>query len=342
MRLLIFGVGISVLVGIALSVLSPANRELAGASQTVQQNVSRPNRKVPVPWKLHQPIAPLQAKIETLASQDPKLTPGVFLLDLDTGDYVDVNGDVSFAAASTIKVPVLVAFFQAVDAGEIRLDEELELKQTHITGGSGELQGDAPGTKYPALEVATKMIAISDNTATNILIDRLGGLEGLNQRFQSWGLTGTVFHNSLADLAGTNQTTPKDLAKLMALVDKGELISLRSRDRVLYIMRQTVTRSLLPQGLGQGALIANKTGTLGEMVGDMGLIDMPNGKRYIASVLVARPRNNAKAQDLIRQISKTSYQHLNQPVTPAKSAAAAAKPAKSAKSEAADQKSQPN
>ena len=334
MRLLIFGIGISVIVGIVLSVLSPANREFAGASQTVQQNARRSRiAKVPAPWKLQEPIAPLQTEISTLAAQDTKLKPGVFLIDLDTNNYVDVNADRIFAAASTIKVPVLVAFFQAVDAGKIRLDEELVLKQEHITGGSGELQGYKPGSKYPALEVATKMIVISDNTATNMLIDRLGGLAPLNQEFQAWGLAHTVLNNPLADLEGTNTTTPKDLSKLLALIDKGELISLRSRDRLLHIMRQTKTRSLLPSGLGKAAVMANKTGTLGAMVGDMGLVDMPNGKRYITAVLVERPRNNSKAQELIRQISKTTYQYLAKPAPTPESTSAEKSPKKTTSSQ---------
>ncbi|MFM8004484.1 MAG: serine hydrolase, partial [Dolichospermum sp.] len=97
------------------------------------------------------------------------LTPGVFLLDLDNGAYVDINGNRSFSAASTIKIPILMAFFQDVDAGKIRLDEMLTLEKEMIVGGSGNIQYQAPGSKYTAVDLATKMITISDNTATNML-----------------------------------------------------------------------------------------------------------------------------------------------------------------------------
>ncbi|HEY9844985.1 MAG TPA: serine hydrolase, partial [Candidatus Caenarcaniphilales bacterium] len=105
-----------------------------------------------------------------------------------------------------------------------------------------------------------------------------------------------------------------DLTKLMTLVGHGDLLSLRSRDRLLAIMRQTVTNTLLPQGLGAGATIAHKTGDIGSAVGDTGLIDMPNGQRYVATVIVKRPHNDPRAQELIRQISRLLYYHQSQPL----------------------------
>jgi beta-lactamase class A len=90
-------------------------------------------------------------------------------------------------------------------------------------------------------------------------------------------------------------------------------MSLRSRDRLLEIMRQTKTRTLLPRGLGAGATIAHKTGDIGSMVGDVGLIDLPNGRRYIGVAMVKRPYNDNRAQELIRQISRAAYQQFNKP-----------------------------
>jgi beta-lactamase class A len=155
------------------------------------------------------------------------------------------------------------------------------------------------------------MITISDNTATNLLIERLGGAAALNQRFQNWGLTVTEIRNLLPDLSGTNTTSPKDLGHLMALVNQGDLVSLKSRDRLLDIMRRTVTATLLPRGLGEGATIAHKTGDIGSLVGDVGLVDMPSGKRYIAVAMVKRPHNDGQAKELIRQISKAAYKQFS-------------------------------
>lgn len=316
MRLLIVGVGISAIAGTILSALDPTTRIMPEGAQvsTMQTTLGEQatNAAVPVTaLKLSQEIMPLKSVVQQMVAKNNKLLPGVFFVDLETGAYLDWNGDLTFAAASMIKFPILVAFFQDVDDKKIRLDEELTLKKELIGGGAGNMQYKPVGTKFTALEVATKMITISDNTATNMLIERLGGAAALNQRFQNWGLTVTEIRNPLPDLSGTNTTTPKELANLMAAIQQGDLISSKSRDRVLDIMRRTVTNTLLPRGLGKGATIAHKTGDIGSLVGDVGLVDMPSGKRYVAVAMVKRPHNNAQAKELIRQISHAAYRQFS-------------------------------
>jgi len=318
LRLLILGVGIGALAGTLLSIFDPTNR-VTGLSpqvgvQRAQQKLAISGAEHESGLKLSQEIVPLKTALQQLAAKNAGLVPGVFFVEPNTGAYVELNGTSTFASASMIKFPVLVAFFQDVDAGKIRLDEMLTLNQQMIGGGSGDMQYQHLGTKFTALETATKMITISDNTATNMLIARLGGAAALNQRFQSWGLTATEIRNSLPDLLGTNTTSPRDLANLMALVNQGDLISLRARDRLLDIMRHTTIDTLLPRGLGQGTKIAHKTGDIGSLVGDVGLVDTPSGKRYIAVAMVKRPHNDSRAQELIRQISRATYQVFNQPV----------------------------
>lgn len=92
-------------------------------------------------------------------------------------------------------------------------------------------------------------------------------------------------------------------------------MSIKSRDRVLDIMRRVENDSLLPKGLGEGAAISHKTGTIGTMLADVGLVDTATGRRYVAAVLVKRPRDDQGAYLLIQQISKLSYQAFNQQTT---------------------------
>ncbi|MEH1942772.1 MAG: serine hydrolase [Nostoc sp.] len=326
-RLLIVGVGMGAIVGTVLSVLDPANRISTTSAPQSNSNVANVGRSQPQPTQtppaaasslyLSQEITSLKNAVQNLAATNPNLTPGVFLVDLDTGNYVDVNGSTSFPAASTIKVPILIAFFQDVDAGKIRLDEMLTMQQDMMAGGSGNLQYKPAGTQYTALDVATQMITISDNTATNMLIARLGGMEALNQRFRNWGLTITTIRNNLPDLQGTNTTSPRELGNLMAIVSQGNLVSMPSRDLMLDILRRTQKDTLLPSGLGTGARIYHKTGDIGTMLADAGLIVVPTGKRYIASVMVQRPQNDPRAEKLISSISRAAYQELSQnAVTP--------------------------
>jgi beta-lactamase class A len=320
LRLLIVGVGIGAIVGTLLSVLDPANRISKTAAPSSGTNVtqSNPNNQASASGLyLSQEIIPLKTTVQNLATPYPNLIPGVFMVDLDTGAYVDINSNASFPAASTIKIPILIAFFQDVDAGKIRLDEMLTLQKEMIAEGSGSLRTQAVGSQYTALDIATKMITISDNTATNMLITRLGGQEVLNERFRSWGLATTMIRNPLPDLKGTNTTSPKELVDLIAKVNQGNLVSMRSRDLMLDIMRRTERDNLLPSGLGQGARAYHKTGDIGTMLGDAGLIDIPTGKRYIAAVMVQRPNNDPSAEKLISSISSAAYQHFSQTtVTP--------------------------
>jgi len=98
----------------------------------------------------------------------------------------------------------------------------------------------------------------------------------------------------------------------MACVNQGYLVAMRSRDRMLDIMRHTGTDTLLPRGLGEGATIAHKTGDIGSLIGDVGLIDMPNGKRYVIATLVKRAFNDEQGAELIRQVSRVTYNSLSQ------------------------------
>jgi len=315
LRLLILGVGIGAIAGGLFSVLDPTSRITSAYSVTVEKTQQEPANTAVVhesALKLSHELMQLKTGLQQLAAKNAGLMPGILFVDLDTGAYVDVNGSSTFAAASMIKFPVFVAFLQDVDAGKISLNEMLTLKPEMIGGGSGSMQYQPLGTKFSALETATKMITISDNTATNMLIARMGGAAALNQRFQNWGLNVTQLRNALPDLSGTNTTSPRDLANLMALVNHGDLISLTSHDRFLDIMRRTEIDTLLPRGLGQGARIAHKTGDIGTLVGDVGLVDLPSGKRYIAVAMVKRPHNDSRAQELIRQISRAVYQQFNQ------------------------------
>ncbi|MBR8833375.1 MAG: serine hydrolase [Stigonema ocellatum SAG 48.90 = DSM 106950] len=314
LRLLIVGVGIGAIVGTLLSVLDPATRIATSGSPsntTVEQAQPQPTPNTGSSLFLSQENISLKTAMQNLLVSTPNLTPGVFFVDLDSGAYVDINASSTFAAASTIKLPVIIAFFQDVDAGKIRLDETLTLRREMVVGGSGDMQYKRVGTQFSLLDVATKMITISDNTAANMLIDRLGGMEVLNQRFQSWGLTNTAIRNHLPDLQGTNSTSPKDLGSLMAMVIKGNVLSMPSRDRLLDIMRHTVRNQLLPSGLGGGATIAHKTGDISTMLADAGLVDMPTGKRYIISVMVQRPNNDPRAERLISSISRAAYQQFS-------------------------------
>jgi beta-lactamase class A len=318
-RLLILGVGVGAIAGTILSVWNPAMHPSTASTQPVHSATmasslgSGQSRSTAATLMAQgKELTGLTPKVAALTQGLSDLVPGVFLVDLDTGDYFTVNGASSFSAASIIKVPILIALLQEVDEGRIHLHDKLTLQQADIGEGSGDMQFSPVGTEFTVLQTITDMIVISDNTATNLIIRRLGGVEQLNQRFRSWGLQQTAIRHLLPDLEGTNTTSPKEMSELMVRLSQGELLSMKSRDRALDIMRRTVTDSLLPSSLREGASISHKTGDIGSLVGDTGIIDMPNGKRYAITAMVKRPHNDARAQELIRQVSASIYDYFDQ------------------------------
>lgn len=310
LRFSILGVGLGAIAGTVLTVVDPSKLPLHPKPTATNSLTPKLVTPKPTTLVLNENLSSLNQKLQALTVKYPKLQAGALFIDLDNGAYANFRGDTIFAAASTIKIPILVAFFEDVDAGKIRLDETLVATKDVLASGSGDMQYLGLNKTYTALETATKMNVISDNTATNMLIKRMGGKKALNQRFQAWGLTRTVINNPLPDLEGTNTTSPRDLVTILGKVNQGELLSLRSRDRLLNIMQETRTRTLLPQGIEKSADIAHKTGDIGSMLADAGIIDMPNGKRYLGAVMVKRPHNDSNARTLIQQISRTAYQHF--------------------------------
>ena len=312
-------IGLSTIFGSLVSMAASFQTPPENSNKTAKVRVNKQNKakldSLLATASLGKEIGALKSSLEKLAEEYPDLKPELFIVDLDTKGFVSINGKTAVSSASTIKLPVLVAFFQDVDRGIIKLEEKLVVSKDVIAGGSGNMQHEPPGTRFSALETADRMMTISDNTATNMLIKRMGGMEQLNQRFSTMGLTATKLRNPLPDLKGTNTTSSADLGNLLVKIDRGQLISLRSRDRLLYIMRNIVKDTLLPQGLEPEAIIAHKTGDIKSVLGDVGIVDMPNGKRYIASFLIKRPDNSPKAKELIQKASRTTYQYFKNPQT---------------------------
>jgi beta-lactamase class A len=304
-RLMIWGLGASAIVGTVIAVVNPPKQIIAKkAPPLIAPRQIDQLKLTKLSPKLNQQ---LQAKI---LPQQKKLDSSYIFVEINSGEYADLGADRVLPAASTIKLPILIALFQDIDAGKINLTEKLTINDRSIAGGSGDLRNQKPGSQVNVLTVATKMMTISDNTATNLLIDRLGGKAILNQRFRTWGLKVTTINQPLPDLAGTNTTTATELARSILAVQRGKIVSDASRLQILGMMSHTHRNTMLPQGLGTGAKIAHKTGDIGALVADVGSIELPSGKNYLAAVLVKRPHNDPAGPELIRQMSKIVYDYF--------------------------------
>ena len=262
-----------------------------------------------------EPIAPATEQFDTedqvknLAISKP-LRVGVFAIEPKTGRYVDIASKEAFASASIIKLPILVSLLQAIDLQALKPSQQLTIKKELVTGGSGFLQWRPIGTKVSLQEATKLMIVYSDNTATNMIIDVLGGKEKLNADFKNWGLKQTKICNWLADLPGTNKTSPYDLVCLLSRIDRGELVSKTSRAWMYDLMAHARVQTLLKPGLGPGARLAHKTGDIGSMVGDCGIVTTSDGNKYFVAMQVERPHNDLRANEFIRNASKLVYERL--------------------------------
>lgn len=255
-------------------------------------------------------LSALENSLKILASNYPSLYPSVYVWDYDTGNYADINADEIFPTASIIKLPVLAHLFRALEKNQISLEEKMPLTEYYRSEGSGSLQFKAANSEYTIDTLARMMITESDNSATNMLISRLGAMTDLNSVIRHWGLKHTFVQNWLPDLAGTNQSTTRDIARILYNLDNPEFLNNNSRAKIFDYMGHVHNNRLIAAGLPNGVEFMHKTGDIGTMLGDAGIVYAPNGKKYIVVIFVKRPHNSPLGKEFIVKASETIYNNM--------------------------------
>lgn len=257
--------------------------------------------------QLNNEMPKLKARLQYLANQNPSLDMGIFIYDYSTGNYVDINGDKTFPTASMIKIPIFLQLFRRVDQGLANLNQQMVMNDYYVTGGSGYLQYRPAGSSFSMDELAQKMIQNSDNTATNMILSTLGGMNDINTDLRAWGFSKTHMSNWLPDLDGTNVATPKDFATMFYNIDNPNFLSIESRAKIVEIMSHVKNTRLIKEPLPSNVQFIHKTGDIGTMLGDGGVVTLPNGRRYIIVAMVKRPWNSYTAKQLIIDASQVTY-----------------------------------
>lgn len=261
-------------------------------------------------------LSALKNDILYITNKYKNLHAGIYIYDYTTGKTVEINADEVFPAASIIKIPVLLDLFNRSEALEkegfspVDTNNKITFKETHRTEGSGNLQYKSADVDYSIDYLAKIMIRQSDNSATNMLIEQIGGINQLNASLRHWGFSKTQITSWLPDLKGTNTTTPRDIATMLYNIDNQKFLSLSSSADIKEYMSHVENRTLIKSQLPNDAVLMHKTGDIGKMLGDAGIIYTSNGKKYILSVMVKRPHNDYGARDLIQKVSKAAYQRL--------------------------------
>ena len=251
----------------------------------------------------------LKQKLQALGSNYKTLSPSIFVWDFNSGKYVDLNAETPYPAASIIKLPVLVSLFKNTEIEAANLYDDMTLTEYYRSSGSGHMQYQPAGTKYTVDNLAKVMMQDSDNTATNMLISKLGSTSAVNADIRKWGLQNTYIKTWLPDLSGTNTTSARDIAKILCNLDNPAFLNVNSRSYIYDYMSHIRNNGLIPKGLPEGTPFVHKTGDIGTMLGDAGIVHMPNGNRYAVVIMVKRPHNSPQAVTYIQQASKIIYDH---------------------------------
>lgn len=258
----------------------------------------------------NQKLTGLENQIQNLASMYPSIHPSVFVWDYESGNYADFNADEVFATASIIKLPVLAELFRSIEQGELTIYDEMSLTEYYRTEGSGSLQFKAANSTYTIDTLARMMITESDNSATNMLMAKLGSMTDINRAIRNWGLKHTGVQTWLPDYDGTNHTTARDMATILYNLDNPNFLSVSSRERIFDYMGHVHNNRLIQAGLPAGTVFMHKTGDIGKMLGDAGIVFAPNGKKYIVVILANRPHNSPLGKEFIVKASEIIYNNM--------------------------------
>jgi len=254
-----------------------------------------------------------EAITKYLNSLDERLEISI-LVQQPTGEVLfDMNADKPIPSASTIKIPILMEFFNQVDAGQLYLDQTYTLEFKDKVGGAGELQFQEDSASLSLEFLAREMIRISDNTATNILIG-LVGMENVNLLMEDLGLKSTRLNRLMMDFESINAgkqnyTSAAEMNRLLGIILSGVELSIFSRQSILNILLACADKSTIPSMLPEGTRVAHKTGTLAYVRGDAGIILSQNP--LIMSIFVENFESLDQADEIIGKIARLAYDEFS-------------------------------
>jgi len=237
---------------------------------------------------------------------------GVAIVDLaDEKSKILLRADEVFPTASSIKIAVLVELYRQAQSGKLKLQDIYTVQSSDLVSDSYIMNGLTPGvTKITLRDVATMMIAVSDNSATNVLIDRVG-MENVNAMLQSRGFAHTKLQRKMMDLKAAsegreNLASPRELLQLLEDVYQGKILNREMTDDFFKVL-STHKASFIPRGLPDDLKIANKPGELEGVRNDCGIVFVPN-RPYGICVMTSYLRRESDGEDAISRISLAAYQ----------------------------------
>lgn len=238
----------------------------------------------------------------------------IVLKELDTGRLLYSGAaDRQLPSASTIKILILAEAYNQAAQGVIDLCERIRVKKEDKVEFS--IITDMNTDEYTLRDLLVLMMTISDNTATNILIDRLG-MEQINRLGTDIGLADTRLCRKMMDfeaarLGRQNVTSPSDMLKLMEKLYRGELVSKEASEEMLDIMEIVVEKDCMVRSLPPDIKVAHKTGELDNLNHDIGIV-FTGKKDYILGIFATELRDNIYGRECIARLSKEIFDEMVQ------------------------------
>lgn len=291
----------------------------------------------------------LQQTIEKILAET-SATFGVSIKHTATKEEVNINENKPFQMASVFKVPILLTLYEKAFNGEIDLTERVEITEEDEVPGSGVIQEMDPGINLTIKDLATLMIIVSDNLATDKLYHMLGK-ESIAQTLVNHGLDDIYIHQSTWDLLSyavgvkpksfskdaldelnerlfsdkeeyrddivfkedvtNNMSTPRAMTRLYEMLDNKQFISAECSEAVLDILSRQQMSQRIPGRLPFGTKAAHKTGSIGSAINDAGIVYLPDDKgAYIISLFSVDNETSVAGVDIASRISKAAYDYF--------------------------------
>jgi beta-lactamase class A len=230
---------------------------------------------------------------------------------VETGRAWRHDERVALPSASLIKPPILAAFWEAAEAGRLVPDARTNVPAGTSVEGTGVLKALAPGLQPTWTDLAMLMITVSDNVATNLLIDRLG-MGAIQAWIDKAGLADTRLERRMMDRAAMdagrgNWTSAADMETLLSSMAAGTCVSGEASRAMRRALEAQQIQDRLPRRLGDGVRVANKTGNFADVIHDAGIVTWPGGTLVIA-VLTHGAGPAWQAMDVIAEIAAVLVQ----------------------------------
>ena len=235
---------------------------------------------------------------------------GLAIEDLTTGDHYYLNEDEVFAQASSIKITVLAELYLQAQQGKLKLSDLYTVQSSDLVPDSDIMNGLTPGvTRITLRDLATMMVAVSDNSACNVLIDRVG-MQNVNAMLDSLGLIHTRLRRKMMDLQAAkegreNISTPREMMMLLDDIYHGKVLNKEFTDE-FFKMLSTNKDSFIPKYLPPDLKVANKPGELEAVRNDSGVVFV-EGRPYVISVMTAFLLNERDGEEAISNISLETW-----------------------------------